>query len=138
MRARIRKISNSGRLTIDCVLERGCRSGPSGSRPCFNKRSTMCVISEGCYLHSVQPDSIWSCLHRVCRLRVRDCPFPPRINNKIIITKSTNTTKASFSPSYIVFFPSLPPSLSPLSHTRTKQGDTSFRDARCVKPGNEW
>lgn len=32
----------------------------------------------------------------VCILRVRDCPFPPRINNKIIITKSTERLKGWF------------------------------------------
>lgn len=105
----------------------GCRSRPSTSR-LVSINAARCVISEGCYLYSVQPDSIWSCLHRVCRLRVRDCPFPPRINNKIIITKSTNTTKASFSPSYIVFSFFFSP-----SHTRTKQGDISKR--REVRPG---
>lgn len=114
LRKNIKQLPSHYRLCIGM----GCWSRPSTSR-LVSINAARCVISEGCYLYSVQPDSIWSCLHRVCRLRVRDCPFPPRINNKIIITKSTNTTKASFSPSYIVFF-----FFSP-SHTRTKQGDIS-------------
>lgn len=74
------------------------------------------VISESCYLYSVDQDSIWSCLHRKCAYWGWGIVhFPQRINNKIIITKSTERLKGWF------FF------LQYSLFTRRKREDISYR-----------
>lgn len=74
------------------------------------------VISESCFLYSVGPGLCMELFaQKVCILRVRDCPFPQRINNKIIITKSTKRHKGWF------FF----------LHSEETRGH-QFTDARCI------
>lgn len=63
---------------------------------CFNKHSTLCDQSKLLLVFTGAGLYMELFAQKVCILRVRDCPFPLRINNKIIITKSTERLKGWF------------------------------------------
>lgn len=63
---------------------------------CFNKHSTLRDQSKLLLVFNGAGLYMELFAQKVCILRMRDCPFPLRINNKIIITKSTERLKGWF------------------------------------------